>query len=101
MGMSYTRVDDDGSGYPCYHMRCRTKFFLRNRSAILTQYTVDGEDGSFTSMLSSRGNGHLVERERTRIGSDVIADVVLRYHRFVPYDGGVRSPVSTLTTRRA
>ena len=59
---------------------------ISNRSLILTYYEqTDGEDHIF--IISSKGNKHLEDKLKDRIGNDVVATLDINFMKFSPkYD---------------
>lgn len=60
---------------------------LSNRTLFTGQYRVEGADGSFTFVMSSRGNEQVQETHKDRIGYDVIANMIIQYVKAVPLEG--------------
>ena len=59
---------------------------LSNRTLFTGQYRVEGADGSFTFVMSSRGNEQVQETHKDRIGYDVIANMIIQYVKAVPLE---------------
>ena len=52
------------------------------RSCIVSMYLVDNGDNGFEFMMSSKGNDHIVEKMKDKLGDDVISAVHFNYLRF-------------------
>ena len=62
---------------------------ISNRSVITCFYEVEREDGWRAKFHSSQGNEHIQEARSEAIGSDVIANNVIAYFQWRPYEGGI------------
>lgn len=77
-----TRLPDVQGATAMRHLELTAPWPLTNRSIIAAYYYITGEDGSFTFLASSRGNEEIVEAKKDIIGENVLANMVVNYHRF-------------------
>lgn len=91
-----TRLPDIEGATAVRHMKVETPWPITNRSVIPAYYHITGDDGSFTFLASSRGNDSIVEAEKERIGSDVIATMIVNYHRFSKGKDGKGVQITTV-----
>ena len=71
------------------HFQMITPIVMSNRSLIGCFYPVeDPSDGSFTFLISMRGNEKLVEEYQHRLSQDVLGYALMNYSKYTPYDGG-------------
>ena len=63
---------------------------MSNRSFIACFYEIEEDDGSFTIIISPRGNDDLYEEYRHRIADDVEPNYIINYSHYTPYEGGIK-----------
>ena len=68
------------------HMQIITPMVMSNRSIMACFYEVPDEtDGSFTFIISMKGNEGIVEEFRHRLTNDVLAYGLMNYSKYTPY----------------
>ena len=76
-------MDDDG-GHMCVYQKVKAGIpFVSDRSMIVSYYRKDDGDNHLF-MVSGRGNEHLLEAHKAKIGDDVIATMEINYMHFSP-----------------
>ena len=81
-----TKIGEE-EGHNIMHNLAKLSWPLSNRSSIVCQYIFE-HDGTFTFITSSKGNEHLVEANKARIGKDVVANAIINYSKYTPYEHG-------------
>ena len=82
----------DVDGHKTYHFKLNMPaggYIISNRSIIVTYYRHEMEDGTKLFMSSSQGNEEIVASRQEQIGSDVVANNIIVYVSWKPYDGGI------------
>ena len=79
---------EDSEGCKVYHMKQKLPMIISNRSIITCFYQDELEDGTKILIHSSKGNEAITQSRSAEIGSDVVADMIIAYWAFKPYDGG-------------
>ena len=84
--LTVTKLEEDGDVQIAHH-HMKTPFPMSNRSMIVGYYKKDHDDGSFSFMVSSRGNEEMCEKYQSIIGKDVVG-VLENIIHFTPGDEG-------------
>lgn len=79
---------EEEDGCRIFHLRLQTPFILSNRSLFVAHYYVEGSDGSFTFMASSRGTDAIAEKYAANAGGDIVGEMVLTFVQAVPHAAG-------------
>ena len=79
----------DIDGHKALLQMIKMPLVLSNRSLISVYYFIEGEDGSFTFMASSRGTEAAVEAQKATIKKNVVANNIINYHKLTPTEGGM------------
>ncbi len=79
--------DDDGQ--KMWHLKMSMPMVISNRSVITTFYQNVDAEGWTSIFHSSQGNEAQTTAREAEIGSDVIANNIIVYTAFKPYEGGV------------
>ena len=79
----------DDQGCKMFHIKMSMPLVISNRSVVTCVYKMpDQENGTKVMFHSSQGNEAQVEALQEEIGSDVVANMILSYWKFVPIEGG-------------
>ena len=81
--------DDEGVIHDMYHMKLKLPWYVRDRSAVVSYYRRQLEDGSLNIISSTFGNEDYEERHKDLIGKDVVASQLIGSTTYKPHKGGV------------
>ena len=79
----------DDEGHKVYLLKMKMPMMISNRSTLTCYYETEKEDGTKIIMSSSRGNETIATANASKIGKDVVANNVISYTSWKPYDGGI------------
>ena len=86
--LTATRLEDS-EGSKVYHLQMKMPMMISNRSIVTCFYEHEDATSGFKIVVhSSQGNEDIVEKRRTEIGKDVVANNLVTYMAAKPYDGG-------------
>ena len=80
---------EDHQGHKMWHMKMTMPMIMSNRSLIACIYQADMADGWKAVFTSSQGNEAQTAAHAEAIGSDVIANNIINFVAYKPYDGGM------------
>ena len=86
--MTRTVLPED-DGHKVVLMKMKMPMMITNRSIVSCFYEHQREDGWKVLLHSSQGNDHIVAANKSAIGKDVVADMVITYYAWRPYEGGL------------
>ena len=86
--MTVTELEED-QGCKVMHAQIEMPMFVSNRSVVSCQYKGETADGFTYRIGSSQGNEAIIEAQADLIGDNVVANQIMSFLAFKPYDGGV------------
>ena len=87
--LSVTAIPDI-DGHKAIIQHIKMPLILSNRSIIQVYYLIEGEDGSLTYIVSSKGTEAAAEEHKGIIKKNVVANNVVNYHKLTPTEGGMQ-----------
>ena len=79
----------DDEGHKVVLLKIKMPMVISNRSTVTCFYEAEKEDGTKIVMSSSQGNESITTDNAAKIGKDVVANSVISYTSYKPYDGGI------------
>ena len=91
--MTYTLLEEV-DGVKFYLQQIKMPFMVTNRAFISAFHLIENDDGSVIFFNTSHGNEDMLEKYKSKIGSDVVAINHFNYSKFVPVEGGLEVSVA-------